>query len=69
MGDASSSLDANPKAEGDNLGFAAFGRVIEGMDVVRKILVAPTSATAGSAAMKGQMLESPVAITSARRVA
>jgi peptidyl-prolyl cis-trans isomerase A (cyclophilin A) len=62
------SLDANPaQTQGDNQGFAAFGRVIEGMDVVRKILAAPVSATEGEGVMKGQMIAKPVAITSARR--
>src|SRR6201994_2514369 len=30
-------LDADPKAPGDNLGYAAFGQVMEGMDVARAI--------------------------------
>jgi peptidyl-prolyl cis-trans isomerase A (cyclophilin A) len=63
-----SSLNADPKAAGDNLGFAAFGRVVEGMDVVRKILAAPTSPTLGAGIMKGQMLAKPVKVVSARRV-
>jgi len=49
-------------------GFAAFGRVIEGMDVVEKILHAPTSPTKGEGVMKGQMLEPAVTITRASRV-
>lgn len=61
------SLDANPAASGDNAGFAVFGRVVDGMDVVRKILAAPTSPTAGEGVMKGQMLEPVVRILSARR--
>ena len=60
-------LDANPKAKGDNLGFAAFGYVIEGMDVVRKILVKPRDPNAGVGVMKGEMLKPPVKILSARR--
>lgn len=60
-------LDADPKQPGDNLGFAVFGRVVEGMEVVRAILDAPTSPTAGDGAMKGQMLSPPVKIVSARR--
>ncbi len=63
------SMDANPAAPGDNLGFAVFGRVTEGMDVVRRILEAPTSPTAGEGAMKGQMLAPEVKILTARRVA
>jgi peptidyl-prolyl cis-trans isomerase A (cyclophilin A) len=61
-------LDANPKAPGDNLGFAAFGRVVEGMDVVRKILVMPLDANAGGAAMRGEILKRPVPILTARRM-
>jgi peptidyl-prolyl cis-trans isomerase A (cyclophilin A) len=63
-----SSLNADPKAAGDNLGFAAFGRVVEGMDIVRRILAAPTSPTLGAGIMKGQMLAKPVKVVSARRV-
>jgi peptidyl-prolyl cis-trans isomerase A (cyclophilin A) len=60
--------DANPAGTGDNLGFAAFGRVVEGMDVVRSILLAPTSPTLGEGVMRGQMLEPQVRIATARRV-
>ncbi|MBB6124417.1 peptidylprolyl isomerase [Sphingobium subterraneum] len=62
------SLDADPAAPGDNAGFAAFGHVAEGMDVVKRILAAPISPTAGEGAMKGQMIAAPVKILSARRV-
>jgi len=61
------SLDANPAAQGDNQGFAVFGRVVEGMDVVKTILAAPVSATEGVGAMKGQMIAQPIPIKSARR--
>lgn len=61
-------LDANPAAPGDNAGFAVFARVVEGMDVVRRILAAPTSPTEGEGAMRGQMLSPRIAIRSARRV-
>jgi peptidyl-prolyl cis-trans isomerase A (cyclophilin A) len=55
--------------DGDGLGFAAFGRVVEGMDVVRKLLAAPTSPTKGAAlGMQGQLLETPVKIVKATRV-
>ncbi len=60
-------LDADPKAPGDNLGFAAFGHVAGGMDIVRAILALPTSPTAGAPDMAGQMLDPPVPIVSARR--
>ncbi|MEA1013672.1 peptidylprolyl isomerase [Sphingosinicella sp. LY1275] len=61
------SMDADPKQPGDNQGFAVFGRVVEGMEVVRRILAAPTSPTAGEGAMKGQMLAPPIPIVGARR--
>jgi peptidyl-prolyl cis-trans isomerase A (cyclophilin A) len=48
--------------------FAAFGRVVEGMDVVEKILRSPVSPTKGAGAMVGQMLEPTVQITKAARV-
>jgi peptidyl-prolyl cis-trans isomerase A (cyclophilin A) len=54
-------------AKGGEPGFAAFGRVEQGMDVVRKILAAPTVANAGRGPMRGQMIEKPVRIVSARR--
>ena len=60
-------LDADPTQPGDNLGFAAFGRVSGGMDVPRAILAAPTSPTEGEGVMRGQMLSPVVAIVSARR--
>lgn len=62
------SLDADPKAPGDNLGFAAFGRVVDGMDIVTRILAAPISPTAGEGAFKGQILAKPVTISTARRI-
>jgi peptidyl-prolyl cis-trans isomerase A (cyclophilin A) len=62
-----SSLDAKPGAPGDNLGFAAFGSVVGGMEVVKAIQLAPVSATKGEGAMKGQMIEAPVRIITARR--
>ena len=55
-------------AKGTDLGFAAFGRVIEGQDVVKAILAAPTSPTLGTGSMKGQMLEPAVKILKAERV-
>jgi peptidyl-prolyl cis-trans isomerase A (cyclophilin A) len=60
-------LDAQPTAAGDNQGYAVFGRVIEGMEVIRAILEQPRSATAGEGIMKGQMLAKPVIITTVRR--
>jgi len=61
-------LDADPK-DPKNPGFAAFGRVVEGMDVVRKLLALPVDPNRGEGSMKGEMLVKPVRIVSARRVA
>ncbi|WP_340316065.1 peptidylprolyl isomerase [Rhizorhabdus argentea] len=61
-------MNADPSAPGDNAGYAAFGHVVEGMDVVKRILAAPRSPTLGEGMMKGQMLAAPVKIISARRV-
>jgi peptidyl-prolyl cis-trans isomerase A (cyclophilin A) len=68
VGATMTGLDANPAAAGDNQGYAVFGRVVEGMEVVRAILAAPTSPTEGEGVMRGQMLGPPVPISSARRV-
>jgi peptidyl-prolyl cis-trans isomerase A (cyclophilin A) len=54
--------------DGDADGFAVFGRVVEGMDVVKKILAAPTSPTEGEGVMKGQMLDPRIRIVKAERV-
>ena len=51
-----------------NPGFAAFGRVVEGMDVAKAIFAAPVSPTKGEGPMKGQMLEPPVRIVDAERL-
>ena len=62
-------LDAKADGPGDNVGYAVFGRIVEGMDVVRRIWSAPTDPNAGDGAMKGQMLKPPVRILTIRRVA
>ncbi|WP_129792431.1 peptidylprolyl isomerase [Sphingosinicella sp. CPCC 101087] len=60
-------LDAGPGSGGDGLGYAVFGRVVEGMDVVRRILESPTSPTEGEGVMRGQMLDPRIRIVTARR--
>lgn len=64
-------LDFGGKRNPDGNGFAAFGKVIEGMDVVRKIqqsktgdLLAPTNTFANAS----QYLKEPVVIISVARV-
>ena len=61
-------LDADPKLPGDNAGYAAFGRVTEGMDVARAILALPTTSSATAPGMQGEILDPPVRIISARRI-
>lgn len=60
-------LDAGGPS-GDPNGFAVFGHVTDGMDVVRKIWSAPVSQTKGEGVMKGQMLDPPVKIIKVERV-
>lgn len=62
-------LDAHPRAPGDNQGFAAFGTVVEGMAVVRKILALPTTGKTSMPEMKGQIIDPPVPILSMKRSA
>jgi peptidyl-prolyl cis-trans isomerase A (cyclophilin A) len=63
-------LDAQPDAADPSAkaGFAAFGQVVEGMDVVRAIFDVPLSPTKGEGFLKGQMIENPVKILTVRRV-
>ncbi len=69
VGDQTRSLDADPSAPGDNLGFAAFGHVVEGMDLVVKIMDAPVSPTATlRGAFKGEVPAAPVKVLTARRL-
>lgn len=60
-------LDAGGARNADKLGFAVFGRVVEGMPVVQKIHAAPSNAPVGDAYVAGQMLDAPVRILSIRR--
>lgn len=63
-------LDAQPASEDPNLraGYAVFGYVVEGLDVVRAIHASPRDPDAGEGWMKGQMLAQPVTIIDVRRV-
>jgi peptidyl-prolyl cis-trans isomerase A (cyclophilin A) len=56
------------KADGTDPGYAAFGRVTQGMDILKQILKLPRSESAGEGVMKGQMLAEPVQILSIRRL-
>lgn len=59
-------LTPNMDARGDYIGYAAFGHVVAGMDVIRKILAQPTCC--GSGPMRGQMIMKPVTILKAHRL-
>ena len=61
-------LDADPKNPKANPGFAAFGQVVEGLEVIRKIIVMPTDPNKGEGAMHGEMLVKPVRILRVTRV-
>ena len=66
---AQTALDADPAAPGDNLGYAAFGRVVEGMETVLKIFDAPISPTATvRGVFKGEVPAKPVRILTVRRL-
>ena len=62
------SLDFGGKRNPDGQGFAAFGRVVSGMDVVRKIQTAPSSSNQTTNA-EAQRLTPPIKIVKAARVA
>jgi len=63
-------LDAGGSATPDKQGFAAFGHVVSGMDVVHKILNGRISkAKPAPGDWAGETLADPVVITSAKRVA
>lgn len=66
--DASPALDYGGRRNPDGLGFAAFGQVVAGMDVVHAIQRRTTNGASESPVMAGQILDQPVAITRAVRV-
>lgn len=69
VGDQSPSLDADPSKPGDNAGYAAFGRVVEGMDAIVTILDAPVSPTATvRGSFKGEVPVRAVKVLTARRI-
>jgi peptidyl-prolyl cis-trans isomerase A (cyclophilin A) len=67
-GNFSIMVGANPglDASRTSKGFAAFGHVVAGMDVVRRILAQPSGG--GRDAMLGQMILRPVRLISAQRL-
>ena len=63
-------LDADPASPDPEVqaGYAAFGQVTSGMEVVRAIWDAPISATLGEGFLHGQMIDKPVKVLSVRRL-
>jgi peptidyl-prolyl cis-trans isomerase A (cyclophilin A) len=59
-------LDFGGKRNPDGQGFAAFGHVTRGMELIRKIWALKTKGPAGSP--DGELIASPIRILSARRV-
>ena len=60
-------LDHGQPRNADMQGFAAFGKVVNGMDVVRRINGLPADGPSESDYTKGQILTEPVSIVSVRR--
>ena len=58
---------ANPTPPADGLGYAVFGRVSAGMDVVRAIHRQPTCEEAALELLRGQVLRRPVVIVNVTR--
>jgi len=61
-------LDYGEVRNPDKQGFAAFGKVVSGMDVVRAINESPADGSSDSDYTKGQILTEPVKIISVTRV-
>ncbi len=61
-------LDFGATRNPDKQGFAVFGQVVEGMDVVRAIQQLPADRPVDNEYMKGQLLRDFVEIVSARRL-
>jgi peptidyl-prolyl cis-trans isomerase A (cyclophilin A) len=61
-------LDYGAMRNKDGQGFAVFGRVVSGMDIVKRIHQTKDTVPTDDAYMKGQLLAKPVAIRGAKRL-
>jgi peptidyl-prolyl cis-trans isomerase A (cyclophilin A) len=61
------SMDFGGSRNADKQGFAAFGRVVKGMEVVRAIQQIRVTSSYEGSYMKGQMLSHPIVIESVQR--
>jgi peptidyl-prolyl cis-trans isomerase A (cyclophilin A) len=61
-------MDAGREGSDDKLGYAAFGHVIKGLDVVKAILKGRIDSHTREGGWAGQMLAAPIEITGARRI-
>ena len=61
-------LDFGGERNNDGQGFAAFGKVIEGMDIVRDINGMPSNKKTDNEYVKGQMINNPIIIEKAVRL-
>ena len=70
MGDFFITVGSAPylNARPGSVGYAAFGKVVSGMPIVRKMLAAPTYPGGRTTTTKGQQIIAPIRIISARRV-
>ena len=70
MGDFFITVGSAPylNARPGSVGYAAFGKVVSGMPIVRKMLAAPTYPGGRTATTKGQQIIAPIRIISVRRV-
>jgi peptidyl-prolyl cis-trans isomerase A (cyclophilin A) len=61
-------LDAQPGAPGDNLGYAAFGQVVQGMSAASRILASPANGKSPFPDQKGQWLSPTITILGMKRL-
>lgn len=60
-------LDYGASRNSDGKGFAAFGRVTSGMDIVRKIHQMPSDKHTDNSYVKGQLINNPIIIKTIKR--